>query len=39
MVIPAGMRRLRWTPRPSASWDIDLWTSSRGSWNRCRLVL
>ena len=39
MAIPAGMRRSRWMPRRSASWDIGSWTNSRGSWNHCRLVL
>ena len=37
MAIPAGMRRSRWTPRRSASWDIDSWTSSRGFSNRLPL--
>jgi len=26
MAIPAGKRRSRWTPRRSASWDIDSFT-------------
>ena len=39
MVIPAVVRRSRWTPRRSAGWDIVSWTNSRDSWNHCRLVL